>query len=84
MSIYWGTRVTKLARVLLEERRYYATSILPVPQDLATSNRYINDVIAGLKYDVKDKENYRQVAVATEAKLVIYNRRRTGELQAIR
>ncbi|XP_060584452.1 uncharacterized protein LOC132740548 isoform X2 [Ruditapes philippinarum] len=84
MDIYWGSRVTKAARVLLDERRYYAEKHLPHPEDILKLNCYLQDSISQLDYKKTDKMNFRLVAELIEAKLILYNRRRTGELQAVR
>ena len=41
MNIFWGSRVTKLARVLLEERRFNKVQSLPDTEDLKKLNMYL-------------------------------------------
>ena len=84
MEIYWGTKVTKAARVMLEARRFYAEKNLPSPEDIKRLNTHLRESITGLDYQNLDNVNFRRVAELIEAKLIIYNRRRSGEVQAIR
>ncbi|XP_055958224.1 protein IWS1 homolog, partial [Patella vulgata] len=84
MEVYWGTRVTKLSRVLLEQRHYNKDQQLPEPSDIEKLNRSLSDSIKSLDLTVQDFQNFIHVAEVISAKLVMYNRRRTGELQAIR
>ena len=84
MNIYWGTKVTKHARVILEERRFYAAKNLPLPEDIQQLSNYLRDSILNVDLTKADATNYREVGKLIEAKLVTYNRRRTGEVQAIR
>ncbi|XP_021353744.1 uncharacterized protein LOC110450516 [Mizuhopecten yessoensis] len=86
MSVYWGTSVTKMSRVLLEQRHYAKDKKLPEPNDIKTLNIFLNESLKDLdlKSNTSIPDIFRKTAEVTEAKLVVYNRRRTGELQAIR
>lgn len=84
MNIYWGSKVTKHARVILEERRFYAEKNLPLPVDIQRLNTHMQQAISHLDFNKKDSENFKTVGKLVEAKLVLYNRRRAGEVQAIR
>ena len=66
-STFWATRVTKLARVILAERRFNKRTELPCPEDLMKLT---------LTY-----ENYRVVMETTVTRLLVYNRCRSGELE---
>ena len=84
MEVCWGTRITKTAKIILEEMRFNADKQLPVPEDIQRLNVSLKKTISELDYSETDNINFRHVAEVIEAKLVLYNRRRTGELQAIR
>ena len=84
MGIFWGTRVAKLANVLLEDRQINRTQSFPISEDLKKLNIHLNTNIAAL--DLKDStpENYRNVSELSLVKLMVYNRRRTGDMECCR
>ena len=84
MELFWGTRVTKLARVLLEQRHYYRSKDLPDPDDIKRLNEYLKEEMDKLSYTDATYHNYCHIACLVLAKLVSYNRRRTGELEGAR
>lgn len=84
MQIYWGSRTTKLARISLEQRTYGEEVLLPHPEDINELYMCLQRTLAELDLTSTDYENYRNVCKAVEARLIIYNRRRTGEVQAVR
>lgn len=69
---------------MMEERRYYTEKHLPLPEDIARLNRYLINSLSTLDYTSSENLNFRRVAGLIEAKLVMYNRRRSGEVQAMR
>jgi len=62
MEIYWGTKVTKTARVMLEVRSFYAGKNLPSPEDIKRLNTHLRESITGLDYQKTDNVNFRRVA----------------------
>jgi len=82
MEIFWGTKVTKLSRVLLERRKYQKNVQLPEPKDIEKLSKSLKKSLA--EVDLKEPNNFSRVAEVVSARLVMYNRRRTGEIQAIR
>lgn len=85
MNVFWGTRVTKLARVLLDERHFNRRIQLPEPQDIKKLNEHLGDRLNELDLTKNNSySNYIAVAEVILAKLLVYNRRRTGEMEAIR
>ena len=84
MGIFWGTRVAKLANVLLEDRQINRAQSFPISEDLKKLNIHLNTNIAAL--DLKDStpENYRNVSELSLVKLMVYNRRRTGDMEGCR
>ncbi|XP_055958464.1 formin-2-like isoform X1 [Patella vulgata] len=84
MEIFWGTRVAKLSNVILEQRKYEKHKQLPNPDDIEELNKSLECSLKGLDLTTTTLENFTNVVEVVEAKLVIYNRRRVGELEAIR
>ncbi|KAH3754703.1 hypothetical protein DPMN_189384 [Dreissena polymorpha] len=82
MQVYWVTRITKAVRVMLVARRDDVDKRLPDPEDIRDINRSLNAKIEALDLQ-HGRSNYRHVAQVLQAKLVLYNRRRSEELQAI-
>lgn len=81
MSIQWST---KLARVLLDEKKHVKNTPLPVPSDVVKFSQYLKG--EAKVCDLKDTSypNYRKVVILALAALISYNRRRPGEVQAIK
>ncbi|KAK6191260.1 hypothetical protein SNE40_002994 [Patella caerulea] len=84
MEIFGGTRVAKLSNVILEQRKYEKHKQLPNPDDIEELNKSLECSLKGLDLTTTTLENFTNVVEMVEAKLVIYNRRRVGELEAIR
>ena len=84
MSVFWGTKVAKLARCILEERHFNSTKELPKPEDLEKLARVLNKQVTSLDLTDTSAENFKEVALVTSAKLTLYNRRRSGEMETIR
>jgi len=82
IEIFWGSRVAKLARVLLEERRFNKRNELPLPEDLLALNNHLEAELGKLDLSDVTTRNYYRVAKVVQTKLLVYNRRRTGELEA--
>ncbi|PIK32850.1 hypothetical protein BSL78_30338 [Apostichopus japonicus] len=80
MSIEW---TTKLERVVLEERKGESKP-LPLPSDIMKFSQYLTREAAACDLQDKSYSNYRKVVMLTLASLISYNRRRPGEVQAIR
>lgn len=81
MSIQWST---KLARVLLEEKKHVKNTPLPIPSDVVKFSNFLKE--KAKVCDLKDTsyQNYRKVVIVALAALISYNRRRPGEVQAIK
>ena len=84
MELEWGTKVTKLARVTLNERFFNKGINLPKQEDIIKAATYMNEEIKKLDLTVKDKATYQKACTLALAKLVFYNRRRSGEMQALK
>ena len=81
MSIEWST---KLARVTLEDRKHNKKTPLPLQEDIQRLSEYLNDQIREFKTQDASYKNYRSGVILAESKLITFNRRRCGELQAMR
>jgi hypothetical protein len=71
MQIFWGTRITKLARVILEQRKFGQEVHLPQPEDIKELYLYLQRTLAELDLKSTDFENYRKVCEAVEARLIV-------------
>ena len=74
---------TKVARVLLQERQYGKKNPLPLPRDIKKLSDYIAGAMETFNKEDHSFRNYRRAARRVETKLITYNRRRCGELQAM-
>ncbi|KAJ8017713.1 hypothetical protein HOLleu_44683 [Holothuria leucospilota] len=81
MSIQWST---KLARVLLEEKKHVKNSPLPVPSDVVKFSQHLKEKAKVCDLEDTSYQNYRKVVILALAALISYNRRRPGEVQAIK
>ena len=80
----WGIRVTRLAQVNLAKRQFQMEKNLPLPEDVKKLNVFLKTAIEN--FDSKDRSfvNFRLAVKLVEAKLIMYNRRRSGEIKALR
>lgn len=83
MQIFWATRITKLARVTLHERQFNKRPVLPDASDIEKLNNYLKLEMRMIDLKRIDIENYKHITKLVSAKLLMYNRRRTGEIEAI-
>ncbi|XP_014669798.1 PREDICTED: protein starmaker-like [Priapulus caudatus] len=74
---------TKLARVTLETRKFNSKKPLPLPQDVLKLANFNKEELEKLDLNDASYPNYRKVVTLTETRLILYNRRRCGELQAM-
>ncbi|KAJ8018205.1 hypothetical protein HOLleu_43939 [Holothuria leucospilota] len=81
MSIEWST---KLERVLLEERKHTDKKPLPLPNDIVKFNRYLTNEATACDLTDTSYANFKKIVTLTLAALITYNRRRPGEVQAIK
>ena len=81
MSIQW---TTKLERVVLEERRRVESKPLPLPRDVVAFSKYLTNEAVSCNLEDMSYANFRKVVMVALAALISYNRRRPGEVQAIK
>nr|XP_034316418.1 uncharacterized protein LOC117685927 isoform X13 [Crassostrea gigas] len=84
MKMQWTVKVTKLARMVLQERQYNKPKSLPTPEDIKKITEFMKTEICNLDLTDISYANYKKVAVLTLARITLYNRRRCHEVQAIR
>lgn len=81
ISLEWGERLTKLARAVLVRRRFMVKKNLPTPEDVMKISKYIADELATADL-VPD--NYFRIVQLAQTRLMLYNKRRSGEIDVIR
>ena len=81
MEIEWGERVTKLCRMVLDQRRYEETKELPAPEDVKKLTGYL---IQELKQTELDSSNFLRLVALAQSRLMLYNKRRSGEIEVIK
>ncbi|XP_033758150.1 uncharacterized protein LOC117340499 [Pecten maximus] len=84
MQLEWSVKVTKLARVTLEERRFNKEKELPHPEDIAHLATYMVEALKTLDLSEPNEAIFREAVILTQARLLLYNRRRPGELESLR
>jgi len=84
MKFEWSTKVTKLATVTLQVRSFNKEKSLPEPEDIIKIQEKIRNDIK--TFDEKDTtpQNFRFAAEVSQARLLLYNKRRSGEIEGIR
>lgn len=81
MSIQW---TTKLERVVLEERRRVENKPVPLPSDVVAFSKYLTNEAVSCNFEDMSYANFRKVVIVALAALISYNRRRPGDVQAIK
>ncbi|XP_078310283.1 uncharacterized protein LOC111116385 isoform X1 [Crassostrea virginica] len=86
LRMEWSVKVTKLARVTLDLRHFNKKKELPDPSDIEKIAAYLVREIKKLDLTISNCSEivFREAIVLTEARLLIYNRRRPGELESLR
>lgn len=80
----WKLKVRKQAALLLEERQFNKRNELPDPEDIARIAKYLTEQLDEYsEKSVSTPDEYRRLGMLTQARLLLYNRRRPGELQAL-
>ena len=79
----WGNKVAKLAHKLLRERRIHKPVENANPDDLKTLASFLKSKLQSYSLDAEGTTTavYRDVAHYTLARLLTYNKRRSGELE---
>ena len=79
----WHEKITRSANKILRERRQEKNLSLPLPTDLANLATFLKEKLGKVCLDVtKAANHFRCVAMLTMTRLLLYNKRRSGELEA--
>ena len=84
MKLEWTVKVTKIAKATLNERQFNVHKSLPDPGDIATLAKHISSELNAFNLKEMNPDNYRNAVILAESRLLLYNRRRPGELEALR
>ena len=84
MKTEWSYKVSKLARRTLDERKFNKHTPLPNPMDIAKLASFLVTKIKQLNLEETGESVFRETAILTEARLLLHNRRRPGELESLR
>ena len=72
MKLEFGTKVTKLARVTLNERQFNKKNELPLPNDIAKLSKYLLEEIKNVDLTKKETNTFRRVVILAETRLLTY------------
>ena len=81
LNIEWGERITKLARAVMVRRQMTIKRELPAPQDVQHLTVYVTSELLSVTLSV---ENFSRVVRHAQTRILMYNKRRSGEIDAIR
>lgn len=81
MDIEWKERVTIIARAVLSRRKFDEKKELPSPEDIEKMTMHLSKK---LKETSLTSENFTRLVTIVQTRLLLYNKRRTGELEAIK
>ncbi|XP_069105224.1 uncharacterized protein [Argopecten irradians] len=83
IKLEWSTRVSKLAHLKLQDMKVNKpASPLPIPEDLSVLGGRVVNEMKTMKYE-KDIDTYRRAVMLVQTRLLTYNKRRSGELEAL-
>jgi hypothetical protein len=88
MKMEWTLKVSKLAQQKLNQMKLTKSSPLPVPEDLSSISKHLKTGLVTLDFRRHSTDQtsdvYRRAVVLTQTRLLTYNKRRSGELEALR
>ncbi|KAG5877971.1 hypothetical protein JTB14_032232 [Gonioctena quinquepunctata] len=83
----WAHEITSEAGQNLTINKLNKPSLIPLAKNIASFEKYLREIIirrtSNLRNDSKDLKAYRELLEATFCSLLIFNKRRVGELQRI-
>lgn len=84
MKTNWSEKVTWLSRKILAERRLNQIEMLSQSEDLEKLSKFLQEklTVADLTVEKATWDNYRDIMQYIESRLMVYNKRRSGELGA--
>lgn len=77
----WKRDVSSLACATLNERTFNKVAELPEPGDLEKLSLYLQQQAGGIS-EISTKDQFRHAVEVAQARLLTYNKRRPGELEA--
>ena len=82
----WSSEVSSLATATMAEARFNVSKSLPVPGDLKQLSDHLQMKAHFLSNadKLKSREVFREGVEVAQARLLTYNKRRPGEIEAIR
>jgi len=81
MKFYWSVKVSKFAHCSLQEKHYNNHRSLPHPQDIKIVAESLVELAENL--DISTKTSYHEAVKVVLPRLMVYNRRRSGEIEAL-
>ena len=84
MSMEWNEKVARTARAMLTQRQFDKTPTLPAPDDIAKLSSYLIKNLKEFDYSQTNAASYQKVVKLAQARLTVYNKRRSGEMDVIR
>lgn len=86
-SSKWAELVSHCALNTLSDAKYNKPSTLPFTEDVQILHRYFDKSLETAFYNLKEEattQNYAQLAKVTLAQIIVFNRRRAGEVSKMR
>ncbi|KAF5308222.1 hypothetical protein FQR65_LT18254 [Abscondita terminalis] len=83
----WSTEISTEAGQNLQIKKFNKPTVVPVTEDLAKMKKYLDNLVVSSKLALQDntesEKAYRELIESTYCNLLLFNRRRVGELQRI-
>lgn len=83
IDMEWNIRISSNALSTLHRRKFNATQLLPITDDLVHLSKYIDDEIIKYKLEVENEKRNNQkwtrLATLCLARIILFNKRRSGE-----
>ena len=86
IKVEWSEKVTRLARSILAERQLHSRKEIPSPDDVQKIVEFIKKELKliSLRKKTASISEFRKLAILVQTRLLIFNKRRSGEIDAIR
>ena len=86
IKVEWSEKVTRLARSILAERQLHSRKEIPSPDDVQKTVEFIKKELKliSLRKKTASISEFRKLAILVQTRLLIFNKRRSGEIDAIR
>ncbi|XP_033751889.1 uncharacterized protein LOC117335804 [Pecten maximus] len=81
MDLEWGEKVTRFARLVLARRKYEYKNELPSLKDIEQITKFLMKELNQLELAPR---NFRRLVILCQARLLLYNKRRSGEVETIK